>query len=57
MERACFQVKGSISPLCGAHGAALVPGKVQIDQNYPDLGTITCYVCPVSCRVAADPES
>jgi hypothetical protein len=56
MERICFQVKGSNPPLCGAHGATLVSGKVQIDQNRLDLGTITCYVCPVSCRVVADPE-
>jgi hypothetical protein len=56
MERTCFQVKGSNPPLCEAHGAPLVPGKVQIDQNYFDLGTITCYVCPVSRRVVADPE-
>jgi hypothetical protein len=38
--------------MCGIHNVPLVKATLPIDANSPRLGSVTCYVCPVSHRVA-----
>jgi hypothetical protein len=52
METRCFKKKGSNPPMCGIHNMPLVEATLPIDANSPHLGHVTCYVCPVSNRVA-----
>jgi hypothetical protein len=52
----CFRKKESDPPVCGLHNVPLVEIVVSIDQNAPNLGTVDCYVCPVSNTVIRDLE-
>jgi hypothetical protein len=38
--------------MCGIHNVPLVKATLPIDAISPRLGSVTCYVCPVSHRVA-----
>ena len=54
MEQSCFQLKGSMPPVCGVHKVPLVRDTIPVDGYHPYLGQITCYLCPVSRKVVAD---
>jgi hypothetical protein len=54
MAALCFKTEGSNPPMCGVHNVPLVKATLPIDANSPQLGSITCYLCPVSHRVADD---
>ena len=38
--------------MCGIHNVPLVKATLPIDADSPHMGNVTCYVCPVSHRVA-----
>ncbi len=52
----CFRKKDSDPPVCGVHGVLLAESAIPIDENAPHLGSVTCYVCPVSLTVVQDSE-
>ena len=51
MATRCFKKEGSNPPICGIHNVPLVKATLPIDANSPRLGSVTCYVWPVSHRV------
>jgi hypothetical protein len=50
----CFLKKDSNPPLCGVHNLPVTRESIPIDPDVPDLGRITCFVCPVSRKVLSD---
>jgi hypothetical protein len=48
MVEQCFIKKGSKPPVCVVHEVALIRNKVPIDSLAPQLGRVTCLLCPVS---------
>jgi hypothetical protein len=54
MAESCFKKKVSDSPVCGVHNVEIVQRTIWIDSNGPQLGHITCYICPVSRAVVRE---
>jgi len=52
MATRCFKKEGSNPPMCGIHNVPLVKATLPIDANSLHIGSVTCYVCPESHRVA-----
>jgi hypothetical protein len=53
----CFVKEDPNLLICGIHNVPVVQGSIPIDSNAPDLGRITCYICPVSKKVLSDPAT
>jgi hypothetical protein len=54
MTESCFKKKISDPPVCGVHNVAIAQRTISIDSNAPELGRITCYICPVSRAVVRE---
>lgn len=54
MTESCFKKKISDPPVCGVHNVAIVQRIISIDSNAPELGHITCDMCPVSRSVVRE---
>lgn len=54
MTAPCFRKKNSSPPTCGIHDVGLIRRKLPIDRYAPGLGSISCYICPVSGEVVPD---
>jgi hypothetical protein len=54
MEKFCFTKNISNPLICGVHNVAVVQRQILIDSNAPELGRITCYMCPVSRAVVRE---
>ena len=57
MAEQCFIKQRSRPPICGVHNVPLVQTEVNIDQNAPHLGHITCLRCPVSRAIILDAKA
>jgi len=44
----CMLKRDSKVPHCAVHNVPLKEEHISIDSNAPQLGSITCYVCPIS---------
>jgi len=44
-------------PICSVHGCVLVKKQIPIDKLLPNLGTLTCLICPVSKAVVTEPDN
>lgn len=44
----CMLKSDSRVPRCAVHNVPLKEDQIAIDANAPQLGRITCYVCPIS---------
>jgi hypothetical protein len=54
MAKQCFIKKGSNPPICGVHEMELTLDQLSIDPQVPQLGRITCLICPASGIVVKD---
>jgi hypothetical protein len=54
MKKSCFTKNVSNPLICGVHNVAIVQRTISIDWNGPQLGHITCYICPVSRAVVRE---
>jgi hypothetical protein len=50
----CFLKRNSNPPACAVHNAVLVRETLPIDPEAPYLGSVYCYVCPVTRSVPVD---
>jgi len=57
MTEQCFSSRGSYPPVCEVHKVAVVQRQVSIDQFAPNLGRVTCSLCPVSRAVVREVRS
>jgi len=56
MGPVCFAKENSNPPRCGVHNVLLVQENISIETIIPEnTFPITCYVCPISKAVVADP--
>jgi hypothetical protein len=53
----CLIKKETHPLICGLHNVPVVQDRFPIDSNAPELGFITCYVCPVSREILSDPAT
>jgi hypothetical protein len=48
MRQQCFSRNDANPPVCGVHQVPVVQRQISIDPHAPELGRITCSMCPVS---------
>jgi hypothetical protein len=46
--------KDSTPSMCAVHNVVLLQKQVPIDQIQPGLGSITCFICPVTNAVVLE---
>jgi hypothetical protein len=56
MAEQCFRKKDSNPPVCGVHTVVLQRNRVLIDSHAPQLGHVTCDLCPISRSVVREPR-
>jgi hypothetical protein len=44
------------TPICSVHSNVLIQKQIPIDSLHPHLGTILCFVCPVSKAIVTEPK-
>lgn len=54
MIEQCFSRKESNPPFCAVHRVAVVQKQIPIDEFAPQLGRVTCSMCPVSRAVVRE---
>jgi hypothetical protein len=54
MREQCFSTKDSNPPVCGLHHVAVVQRQISIDSFAPELGRVSCSMCPVSRSVVRE---